>query len=85
MTLAEQADGIRSLLLGMTETTWPEDKDKLIKALLRMRRDCEQEGRRRIMHELEAWISVVQVCENPREVAIAKVPEAIQKLRRAVA
>ena len=82
MSLAELTEDVRGILLGMTETTWEKDKADLIRAMLRLRRACAQEGRSRAMHELEEWISVVQICECPRDVAIAKIPEALSNIKR---
>ena len=84
MSLAEMTEDVRGILLGMTETTWEKDKADLIRAMLRLRRACEQEKRTRAMHELEVWISVVQICGSPRDVAVAKIPEAVRNLRRMV-
>ena len=66
----------------MDQGTWPEDKKAILRAMIRLRRACEHEGLRRAQHELEEWISVVQTCESPRDVAIAKVPEALTTIKR---
>ena len=82
MTLDELMENIRGAILAMSESTWPEDKKAILRAMIRLRRACEHEGLRRAQHELEEWISVVQTCESPRDVAIAKVPEALTTIKR---
>ena len=81
MTLAELMENARGAILAMSESTWPEDKKAILRAMIRLRRACEQDGRTRAQHELEEWISVVQTCESPRDIAIAKVPEALKNIK----
>jgi hypothetical protein len=82
MTLDELMENIRGALLAMSESTWPEDKANILRAMIRLRRACEHEGLRRAQHELEEWISVVHTCESPRDIAIARVPEALTNIKR---
>lgn len=82
MTLDELMENIRGAVLAMSESTWPEDKANILRAMIRLRRACEHEGLRRAQHELEEWISVVHTCESPRDIAIAKVPEALTTIKR---
>jgi len=82
MTLDELMENIRGAILAMSESTWPEDKKAILRAMIRLRRACEHEGLRRAQHELEEWISVVQICDCPRDVALAKVPEAMSGIKR---
>ncbi len=82
MTPDELMENARGAILAMSESTWPEDKANILRAMIRLRRACEHEGLRRAQHELEEWISVVHICESPRDIAIAKVPEALKNIKR---
>jgi len=82
MTPDELMENARGALLAMSESTWPEDKANILRAMIRLRRACEHEGLRRAQHELEEWISVVHTCESPRDIAIARVPEALTNIKR---
>ena len=81
MTPDELMETARGAILAMSESTWPEDKQAILRAMIRLRRACEQDGRARAQHELEEWISVVQTCGSPRDIAIAKVPEALTNIK----
>ena len=84
MTPREMLDEIRGLLLSMSETTWAEDRERIILAMLRFRQACQAALLRRAEHEMEEWISVMRICESPRDVALAKIPEAIRSMERMV-
>lgn len=84
MTPRERLDEIRGLLLSMSESTWADDKDKIILAMLRFRQACQVALLRRAEHEMEEWVSVMRICESPRDVALAKIPEAVRGLYRMV-
>lgn len=84
MTPRERLDEIRGLLLSMSESTWAEDREKIILAMLRFRQACQTALLRRAEHEMEEWVSVMRICENPRDVALAKIPEAIRSIERMV-
>lgn len=84
MTPREMLDEIRGLLLSMSETTWAEDREKIICAMLRFRQACQTALLRRAEHEMEEWVSVMRICESPRDVALAKIPEAIRSMERMV-
>ena len=59
MTPRERLDEIRGLLLSMSESTWADDKDKIILAMLRFRQACQVALLRRAEHEMEEWVSVM--------------------------
>lgn len=84
MTPRERLDEIMGLLLSMSESTWADDKDKIILAMLRFRQACQTALLRRAEHEMEEWVSVMRICESPRDVALAKIPEAVKGLYRMV-
>ena len=84
MTPREMLDEIRGLLLSMSETTWAEDREKIILAMLRFRQACQAALLRRAEHEMEEWVSVMRICESPRDVALAGIPEAIRSMDRMV-
>lgn len=84
MTPRERLDEIRGLLLSMSESTWADDKEKIILAMLRFRQACQVALLRRAEHEMEEWVSVMRICESPRDVALAKIPEAMRGLYRMV-
>ena len=84
MTPREMLDEIRGLLLSMSETTWAEDRGKIILAMLRFRQACQTALLRRAEHEMEEWVSVMRICESPRDVALAKIPEAVRGMYRMV-
>ena len=84
MTPREMLDEIRRLLLSMSETTWAEDKEKIILAMLRFRQACQAALLRRAEHEMEEWVSVMRICESPKDVAIAMIPEAVRGMYRMV-
>ena len=84
MTPREMLDEIRGLLLSMSETTWAEDKEKIILAMLRFRQACQAALLRRAEHEMEEWVSVMRICESPRDVVLAKIPEAVRGMYRMV-
>lgn len=84
MTPRERLDEIRGLLLSMSESTWADDKEKIILAMLRFRQSCQVALLRRAEHEMEEWVSVMRICESPRDVALAKIPEAMRGLYRMV-
>ena len=84
MTPREMLDEIRGLLLSMSETTWAEDREKIILAMLRFRQACQAALLRRAEHEMEEWVSVMRICESPKDVAIAMIPEAVRGMYRMV-
>ena len=84
MTPRQMLDEIRGLLLSMSETTWAEDKEKIVLAMLRFRQACQTALLRRAEHEMEVWVSVMRICESPRDVALARIPEAIRSMERMV-
>ena len=84
MTPREMLDEIRGLLLSMSETTWAEDREKIICAMLRFLQACQTALLRRAEHEMEEWVSVMRICESPRDVALARIPEAIRSMERMV-
>ena len=84
MTPREMLDEIRGLLLSMSETTWAEDREKIILAMLRFQQACQTALLRRAEHEMEEWVSVMRICESPRDVALAGIPEAIRSMDRMV-
>ena len=80
MTPREMLDEIRGLLLNMSETTWAEDKARIVNAMLRFRQACQAALLRRAEHEIEEWVSVMRICESPRDVVLARIPEAIRTI-----
>lgn len=84
MTPRQMLDEIRGLLLNMSETTWAEDKERIVLAMLRFRQACQTALLRRAEHEMEEWISVMRICESPKDVAIAMIPEAVRGMYRMV-
>lgn len=84
MTPRQMLDEIRSLLLSMSESTWAEDKEKIVLAMLRFRQACRTASLSRAEHEMEEWVSVMRICESPRDVAIAMIPEAVRGMYRMV-
>jgi len=80
MTPRQMLDEIRGLLLNMSETTWAEDKARIVNAMLRFRQACQAALLRRAEHEIEEWVSVMRICESPRDVVLARIPEAIRTI-----
>ena len=76
------ADSIVADMLASSEQTWTADRRRILTAMAQLRTVLGSEDRRRLMHEVEQWAAVMQICDSPREMALARVPEAVRQIAR---